>query len=122
MLTTSNSSDSPNAPRANGANDANGASPRTRNRGAFGAQGSRFGASAATAGRGAPALEPSPDDAILVSGVSLRYRMPTERITSLKEQVIRTITRRTVGYNEFWALRNINLRIKFGDSLALVGR
>lgn len=67
-------------------------------------------------------LEPSPDDAILVSGVSLRYRMPTERINSLKEQVIRTITRRTVGYNEFWALRNINLRIRHGDSVALVGR
>ncbi|HEX8996768.1 MAG TPA: ABC transporter ATP-binding protein, partial [Ktedonobacterales bacterium] len=51
-----------------------------------------------------------------------RYRLPTERITSLKEQVIRTITRRTVGYNEFWALRNVNLRIRFGDSVALIGR
>lgn len=67
-------------------------------------------------------LELSDNDAIVVSGVSLRYRMPTERITSLKEQVIRTITRRTVGYNEFWALRNINLRIPYGDSVALVGR
>lgn len=67
-------------------------------------------------------MELSDNDAIVVSGVSLRYRMPTERITSLKEQVIRTITRRTVGYNEFWALRNINLRIPFGDSVALVGR
>lgn len=66
--------------------------------------------------------DPLPDDAIVVSGVSLRYRLPTEKINSLKEQVIRTITRRTVGYNEFWALRNVNLRIKFGDSVALVGR
>lgn len=66
--------------------------------------------------------EPSPETAISVSGVSLCYRLPTERITSLKEQVIRTITRRTVGYNEFWALRNVNLNIRFGDSVALVGR
>ncbi|HZC04826.1 MAG TPA: ATP-binding cassette domain-containing protein, partial [Ktedonobacterales bacterium] len=101
MLTTSNSTS------ANGSHD-----PRGDHRGRF----------ATTAGPGAPALEPSSDDAILVSGVSLRYRMPTEKISTLKEQVIRTITRRTVGYNEFWALRNINLRIKFGDSVALVGR
>jgi ABC-type polysaccharide/polyol phosphate transport system ATPase subunit len=59
---------------------------------------------------------------ITVSGVSLRYRMPTERITTLKEQVIRTITRRATGYTEFWALRNINVRIERGDSVALVGR
>lgn len=66
---------------------------------------------------------PSPDDVgIMVSGVSLRYRMPTERITTLKEQVIRTLTRRTTGYTEFWALRNVNLRIDRGDSVALVGR
>lgn len=48
--------------------------------------------------------------------------MPTERINSLKEQVIRTITRRTVGYREFWALRNVSLQIKYGESVALVGR
>jgi ABC-2 type transport system ATP-binding protein len=108
LLTTSSSAGQ------NGANGQNG--PRGQN---DGTQHGRFGPSA---GQGAAALEPSSDDAILVSGVSLRYRMPTEKITSLKEQVIRTITRRTVGYNEFWALRNINLRIKFGDSVALVGR
>lgn len=78
--------------------------------------------SSSTNASNARMLEPTPDDAIVASGVSLRYRMPTERITTLKEQVIRTITRRTVGYNEFWALRNINLRIRFGDSVALVGR
>ncbi len=109
MLTTSKADDSPRLPTARGGV-----------RAANSAGSARFAANAVTAG--APALEPSPNDAILVSGVSLRYRMPTERITSLKEQVIRTITRRTVGYNEFWALRNINLRIPFGDSVALVGR
>jgi len=129
LLTTSNSSDSPDSPRENGANGGHGANGahggserKLSGNATFGARGNRFGAAATQAGRGAPTLEPSSDDAILVSGVSLRYRMPTERISSLKEQVIRTITRRTVGYNEFWALRNINLRIKFGDSVALVGR
>lgn len=60
--------------------------------------------------------------AIEVSGVSVRYRMPTERINTLKERVIRAVTRRTTGYREFWALRNINLRIGQGESVALVGR
>jgi ABC-2 type transport system ATP-binding protein/lipopolysaccharide transport system ATP-binding protein len=60
--------------------------------------------------------------AIIVSDVSVCYRLPTERITTLKEQVIRQITRRKVRYNEFWALRKVNLRIQRGDAVALVGR
>lgn len=62
------------------------------------------------------------DLAIVVSGVSVRYQLPTERINTLKEQVIRQITRRTVKYNEFWALRNVNLHVRRGDAIALVGR
>jgi ABC-2 type transport system ATP-binding protein/lipopolysaccharide transport system ATP-binding protein len=62
------------------------------------------------------------DLAIVVSDVSVRYRLPTERINTLKEQVIRQVTRRTVKHNEFWALRNVNLRVRRGDAVALVGR
>jgi ABC-2 type transport system ATP-binding protein/lipopolysaccharide transport system ATP-binding protein len=62
------------------------------------------------------------DLAIAVSGVSVRYKLPTERINTLKEQVIRQITRRTVKYNEFWALHDVNLRVRRGDAVALVGR
>lgn len=120
MLTTSSQ---------NGSHDANGQPGADGGQGGQGGRGlrggdqrGRFGQVASSGSSAVAPLEPSPDDAILVSGVSLRYRMPTEKITSLKEQVIRTITRRTVGYNEFWALRNINLRIRFGDSVALVGR
>ena len=60
--------------------------------------------------------------AIAVSDVSVRYRLPTERISTLKEQVIRRITRRTVKYNEFWALSKVNLQVRRGDAVALVGR
>jgi len=60
--------------------------------------------------------------AIEVSGASVCYRMPTERINTLKEQVIRTVTRRTTSYREFWALRNVNLRVNAGESVAFVGR
>ena len=60
--------------------------------------------------------------AIIVSEVSVCYRLPTERITTLKEQVIRTITRRKIKYNEFWALRKVNLRVNRGEAVALIGR
>jgi ABC-type polysaccharide/polyol phosphate transport system ATPase subunit len=62
------------------------------------------------------------DLAIAVADVSVRYKLPTERITTLKEQVIRQITRRTVKYNEFWALQHVNLQVRRGDAVALVGR
>jgi ABC-type polysaccharide/polyol phosphate transport system ATPase subunit len=60
--------------------------------------------------------------AIGLAGVSVRYRMPSERITTLKEQIIRRITRRNVKYQEFCALSNINLKILRGQSVALIGR
>jgi len=62
------------------------------------------------------------DTAISVADVSVCYRMPTERVTSLKEQVVRKLTRRTVGYSEFWALRHVNLQVRRGEGLALIGR
>jgi ABC-type polysaccharide/polyol phosphate transport system ATPase subunit len=60
--------------------------------------------------------------AISVADVSVRYRMPTERINTLKEQVVRTITRRTVAHTEFTALSHINLQVKRGEAVALIGR
>jgi len=65
---------------------------------------------------------PDDDTAILVSEASVRYRLPTERIDTLKEQAIRALTRRTVGYHDFWALRDVSLHVRFGESVALVGR
>ena len=63
------------------------------------------------------------EPAIVISDVSVCYRLPTERINPLwKEQVIRQITRRKIRFNEFWALRRVNLRIQRGEAIALVGR
>jgi ABC-type polysaccharide/polyol phosphate transport system ATPase subunit len=60
--------------------------------------------------------------AISVADVTVRYRMPTERINTLKERVVRGITRRSVGYTEFTALSHINLQVKRGEAIALIGR
>jgi ABC-2 type transport system ATP-binding protein/lipopolysaccharide transport system ATP-binding protein len=47
--------------------------------------------------------------------------MPTERINTLKERVIRQVTGRSVKYNEFWALRSITLKVRQGEAIGLIG-
>ena len=65
--------------------------------------------------------ERSADLAVILTDVGVRYRMPTERVNTLKEQVIRKITRRSVGFNEFWALRSVNLEVRKGEAVGLIG-
>ncbi len=59
--------------------------------------------------------------AIHLDNVSVRYRVPHERYASLKEHAIRTLQRR-VQYQDFWALRDINLEIKRGEVVGIIGR
>jgi len=59
--------------------------------------------------------------AVVLSQVSVRYRLPTERINTLKERVVRRLTGRSVKYNEFWALRHINFRVGQGEAIGLIG-
>ena len=56
-----------------------------------------------------------------VQNVSMRFRMPTERIDNLKEFVIKTI-KRQVRYEDFWAVKDVSLTVNKGESLALIGR
>lgn len=63
----------------------------------------------------------APELAVVLSGVSVCYRIPTERINTLKEQVIRRVTGRSVKSNEFWALRNITLKVHQGEAIGLIG-
>lgn len=59
--------------------------------------------------------------AVVLADVSVCYRLPTERIATLKEQVIRRLTGRRVKHNEFWALRKVNLKVRQGEAVALIG-
>lgn len=52
--------------------------------------------------------------------VSIRYRIPHERIPSLKEYAIRWL-RRSLIYKDFWALRGITLEINKGEVLGIIG-
>ncbi len=58
---------------------------------------------------------------VKLEGISVRYRLPHERIASFKEYAIRLLQRRVV-YSEFWALRDVSLSLARGDALGIVGR
>ena len=57
---------------------------------------------------------------VIVEGVSVRYRVPHERIISFKEYAIRWL-KRDIRYHEFWALENINLTIYPGEVIGIIG-
>ncbi len=59
--------------------------------------------------------------AIRLEHVALRYRVPKERIHSLKEYTIRRIQRR-VSFQDFEALKEIDLSIEPGERVGVVGR
>lgn len=59
--------------------------------------------------------------AIRLEQVSVRYRVPRERIGTFREYVIRTLQRR-INHDEFWALRDATLEIYKGEVFGVVGR
>lgn len=67
-------------------------------------------------------IEQSDNDAIVLKDIGVRYRVPSERIATLKEHVIRRILGRRIEYRELWALRDVNLQVKRGEALGIIGR
>lgn len=58
--------------------------------------------------------------AIQIEGVSVRYRVPHERIKSFKEFAIRWV-KGEIRYLDFWALEQINLDIYPGQVFGIIG-
>lgn len=61
------------------------------------------------------------DIMIRVENASVRFNMASEKIDSLKEYAVK-ILKRELMFKEFFALRNIDLTIRRGESWAFVGR
>jgi ABC-type polysaccharide/polyol phosphate transport system ATPase subunit len=59
--------------------------------------------------------------AIRLEKVTLRYRIPRERIHSFKEYAIRRVQRR-VAYDDFEALQAIDLAVEAGERVGVIGR
>ena len=61
------------------------------------------------------------DPIIQLDGVSVRYRVPHDRIRTFKEYAIRRLERRAPGYHDLWALRDVDLVIKAGEAFGIIG-
>ena len=72
----------------------------------------------------APAVPATTDVAadvvVHLDGVGVRYRVPRERIPSFKDYAIRWL-KRSLSYEERWALRGVSLDIRRGETFAIVG-
>jgi ABC-2 type transport system ATP-binding protein len=55
-----------------------------------------------------------------LENVSVRYRVPTDRIGTFKEYMIRTI-KRQVQFRTFWAVNDISLNVQRGEVFGLIG-
>jgi len=66
-------------------------------------------------------LNDNTETVIRLENVSVRYRLPEERIGTLKEYAIRVLQKR-VRYNSFWALHEIAINIKKGEIFGFIGR
>ncbi|MBI5739438.1 MAG: ABC transporter ATP-binding protein [Nitrospirae bacterium] len=58
---------------------------------------------------------------IKIDGVSLKYRLARERPGTLQEFIVRRLKGKRVNYEDFWALRDINLEVRKGETLGLIG-
>lgn len=58
--------------------------------------------------------------AIELNDVSMRFNLEQERTDTIKEYMLK-LAKRQLYFNEFYALKNINLTIKKGESVALIG-
>ena len=61
------------------------------------------------------------DVCIDVNDVSIMFNLSRNREEGVKEYFINMIKGK-VGYNEFWAVRNVSFQVRRGESLALIGR
>ncbi len=66
-------------------------------------------------------IQKDQDTALFLENVSVSYRIPSERIATAKEYVIRLVQRK-IKYNSFLALDNINLSVKDGEIFGILGR
>ncbi len=58
--------------------------------------------------------------AIEVENMSMMFNLNKEKVDNLKEYFIKLITRK-LHFTEFWALRDINLKVEKGDRVGILG-
>ena len=61
-----------------------------------------------------------PPKVIVVENLGVRFRIQEQKVDSLKEYFVRLVKRK-LNYKEFWALREVNLSIRKGDRVGILG-
>jgi ABC-type polysaccharide/polyol phosphate transport system ATPase subunit len=61
-------------------------------------------------------------DIVVIKELGIKYRLHHERPLTLKENLFNAFRGRTSFYEDLWALKEVNLVIKKGDALGLIGR
>lgn len=61
-----------------------------------------------------------PAPLIELDRVSLRYRLATQRLSSVKDYAVHWLTG-GLGYRDLWALRDVSLTVERGESVGIVG-
>lgn len=59
-------------------------------------------------------------NAIEVNGLTIRFNLASEQVTSIKEYMIK-FAKRQLTFNEFFALKDVTFDIPKGDSVGIVG-
>ena len=57
---------------------------------------------------------------IKIDNVSMMFNRSTEKVDSIKEFAVKFLKRKLM-FEEFWALQNISLDIKKGESVGIIG-
>lgn len=60
------------------------------------------------------------DLAVEIAGLAVRYRVPREKYSGIKEYAIRWLQRR-VHYIEYWALSDVSLNVEQGEIFGVIG-
>jgi ABC-2 type transport system ATP-binding protein len=60
------------------------------------------------------------EDVVYLENVSVRYRVPTDRIGTFKEYMIRSL-KRQIQIRTFWAVNDISLTVHRGEVFGLIG-
>ena len=61
------------------------------------------------------------DPTMQIRGVSVRYRLAKEKPKTLQEYIIQRLKGRKMDYEDFWALKNINIEVRKGETLGIIG-
>jgi ABC-type polysaccharide/polyol phosphate transport system ATPase subunit len=75
---------------------------------------------ASSSSDGLPADAGPSEPVIRIENVSVRYRLPRERTSSIKDYAIRRL-KGQLHFDDFWALRDVSLEVQKGETVGIIG-